>query len=175
LPSSAATDTNSQLEAAVEVVSASMDSKTAHSSSSIGVVVSSLDAKAPPFTPMGVTDQQQSATIGSSSSSSRIVSEQLLPAATTSSAPAGQTYAAAALAGLTSAAGASALQATADGAAAAAPAASKASSDADAVAALRQWLDPPAGTTELPTCPVCLERLDEHISGIVSTVSHHGM
>lgn len=28
----------------------------------------------------------------------------------------------------------------------------------------------PAGTTELPTCPVCLERLDEHISGIVTTV-----
>lgn len=24
---------------------------------------------------------------------------------------------------------------------------------------------------ELPTCPVCLERLDEHISGIVTTVS----
>jgi BRCA1-associated protein len=32
------------------------------------------------------------------------------------------------------------------------------------------WLDPPQGTTELPTCPVCLERLDEHISGIVTTV-----
>ncbi len=29
---------------------------------------------------------------------------------------------------------------------------------------------PPAGQTELPTCPVCLERLDEHISGIVTTV-----
>lgn len=29
----------------------------------------------------------------------------------------------------------------------------------------------PPGTTELPTCPVCLERLDEHISGIVTTVS----
>ena len=28
----------------------------------------------------------------------------------------------------------------------------------------------PPGTTELPTCPVCLERLDEHISGIVTTV-----
>ncbi|GAB4818298.1 hypothetical protein N2152v2_005344 [Parachlorella kessleri] len=27
----------------------------------------------------------------------------------------------------------------------------------------------PQGTTELPTCPVCLERLDEHISGIVTT------
>jgi hypothetical protein len=32
------------------------------------------------------------------------------------------------------------------------------------------WLDPPHGATELPTCPVCLERLDEHISGIVTTV-----
>lgn len=31
----------------------------------------------------------------------------------------------------------------------------------------------PAGTTELPTCPVCLERLDEHISGIVTTVCNH--
>ena len=30
---------------------------------------------------------------------------------------------------------------------------------------------PPAGQTELPTCPVCLERLDEHISGVVTTVS----
>lgn len=28
----------------------------------------------------------------------------------------------------------------------------------------------PAGT-ELPTCPVCLERLDEHVSGVVTTVS----
>lgn len=26
------------------------------------------------------------------------------------------------------------------------------------------------GQTELPTCPVCLERLDAHISGIVTTV-----
>ncbi|KAK9915609.1 hypothetical protein WJX75_001452 [Coccomyxa subellipsoidea] len=32
---------------------------------------------------------------------------------------------------------------------------------------------PPAGQTELPTCPVCLERLDEHISGIVTTVCNH--
>ena len=32
----------------------------------------------------------------------------------------------------------------------------------------------PPGTTELPTCPVCLERLDEHISGIVTTVGGHG-
>ena len=30
---------------------------------------------------------------------------------------------------------------------------------------------PPQGQTELPTCPVCLERLDEHISGVVTTVS----
>lgn len=28
-----------------------------------------------------------------------------------------------------------------------------------------------AGQTELPTCPVCLERLDEHVSGVVTTVS----
>ena len=28
----------------------------------------------------------------------------------------------------------------------------------------------PGGQTELPTCPVCLERLDEHISGVVTTV-----
>lgn len=27
-----------------------------------------------------------------------------------------------------------------------------------------------ANLTELPTCPVCLERLDDHISGIVTTV-----
>lgn len=32
----------------------------------------------------------------------------------------------------------------------------------------------PPGTTELPTCPVCLERLDEHISGIVTTVGGAG-
>ena len=30
---------------------------------------------------------------------------------------------------------------------------------------------PPVGHVELPTCPVCLERLDEHISGIITTVS----
>ena len=29
------------------------------------------------------------------------------------------------------------------------------------------------GLTELPTCPVCLERLDAHISGIVTTVRRH--
>ena len=38
---------------------------------------------------------------------------------------------------------------------------------AEAPASLR----PPLGQTELPTCPVCLERLDEHISGVVTTVS----
>jgi BRCA1-associated protein len=32
---------------------------------------------------------------------------------------------------------------------------------------------PPAGLTELPACPVCLERLDSHISGIVTTVCNH--
>eukprot|EP00210_Caulerpa_lentillifera_P001482 g1422.t1 len=30
-----------------------------------------------------------------------------------------------------------------------------------------------SGETELPTCPVCLERLDENISGIVTTVCNH--
>jgi BRCA1-associated protein len=30
-----------------------------------------------------------------------------------------------------------------------------------------------SGLTELPTCPVCLERLDAHISGIVTTVCNH--
>ncbi|WIA10155.1 hypothetical protein OEZ85_010359 [Tetradesmus obliquus] len=34
-------------------------------------------------------------------------------------------------------------------------------------------VEAPQGTTELPTCPVCLERLDEHISGIVTTVCNH--
>ncbi len=33
-------------------------------------------------------------------------------------------------------------------------------------------LPAPPGQTELPACPVCLERLDEHISGIATTVSH---
>jgi len=32
---------------------------------------------------------------------------------------------------------------------------------------------PPPGATELPSCPVCLERLDQHISGIVTTVCNH--
>lgn len=32
---------------------------------------------------------------------------------------------------------------------------------------------PPPGATELPSCPVCLERLDEHVSGIVTTVCNH--
>ena len=32
---------------------------------------------------------------------------------------------------------------------------------------------PPPGTTELPPCPVCLERLDDHISGVVTTVCNH--
>uniref|UniRef100_A0A1D1ZKV5 BRCA1-associated protein n=1 Tax=Anthurium amnicola TaxID=1678845 RepID=A0A1D1ZKV5_9ARAE len=32
---------------------------------------------------------------------------------------------------------------------------------------------PPAGFTELPTCPVCLERLDQDISGIVTTGCDH--
>lgn len=32
---------------------------------------------------------------------------------------------------------------------------------------------PPAGYTELPTCPVCLERLDQDTSGILSTLCDH--
>eukprot|EP00884_Botryococcus_braunii_P015374 jgi/Botrbrau1/251/Bobra.0022s0225.1 len=32
---------------------------------------------------------------------------------------------------------------------------------------------PPPGQTELPSCPVCLERLDRHISGVVTTVCNH--
>ena len=30
-----------------------------------------------------------------------------------------------------------------------------------------------AGQTELPHCPVCLERLDQHISGVLTTVCNH--
>lgn len=33
-----------------------------------------------------------------------------------------------------------------------------------------EYAPPPPGQTELPTCPVCLERLDEHISGVITTV-----
>lgn len=32
--------------------------------------------------------------------------------------------------------------------------------------------DPP-GQAELPSCPVCLERLDAHISGVITTVCNH--
>ena len=32
---------------------------------------------------------------------------------------------------------------------------------------------PPAGQTEMPNCAVCLERLDPHISGLVTTVCNH--
>ncbi|ERN17959.1 BRCA1-associated protein [Amborella trichopoda] len=32
---------------------------------------------------------------------------------------------------------------------------------------------PPKGLTELPTCPVCLERLDQDISGILTTMCNH--
>ncbi|KAH7416024.1 hypothetical protein KP509_14G071700 [Ceratopteris richardii] len=31
---------------------------------------------------------------------------------------------------------------------------------------------PPVGLTELPTCPVCLERLDQHISGISTAIGN---
>jgi len=40
-------------------------------------------------------------------------------------------------------------------------------------AALPPVRGPPAGQAELPACPVCLERLDEHISGVVTTVCNH--
>ncbi|XP_010927420.2 BRAP2 RING ZnF UBP domain-containing protein 1 isoform X2 [Elaeis guineensis] len=32
---------------------------------------------------------------------------------------------------------------------------------------------PPSGSTELPTCPVCIERLDQDISGIAATTCDH--
>uniref|UniRef100_A0A0D9WAC2 RING-type domain-containing protein n=1 Tax=Leersia perrieri TaxID=77586 RepID=A0A0D9WAC2_9ORYZ len=32
---------------------------------------------------------------------------------------------------------------------------------------------PPVGSTELPTCPVCIERLDQDISGIMATTCDH--
>ncbi|TVU16364.1 hypothetical protein EJB05_39923 [Eragrostis curvula] len=32
---------------------------------------------------------------------------------------------------------------------------------------------PPIGSTELPTCPVCIERLDQDISGILATTCDH--
>jgi BRCA1-associated protein len=47
----------------------------------------------------------------------------------------------------------------------------KCSTAASPAAAAAALLAPPAGYTELPTCPVCLERLDEHVSGVVTTVS----
>jgi BRCA1-associated protein len=34
-------------------------------------------------------------------------------------------------------------------------------------------IDPPENTVELPSCPVCLERLDNEASGIVTTVCSH--
>lgn len=83
-----------------------------------------------------------------------------------------QSYAAAAAAGTPAAAAQVTAQAaapTSDLAVTAAPVNEVAV--AAAVAPCLLWLEPPPGTTELPTCPVCLERLDEHISGIVTTVS----
>jgi len=32
---------------------------------------------------------------------------------------------------------------------------------------------PPVGSTELPICPVCIERLDQDISGILATTCDH--
>lgn len=49
---------------------------------------------------------------------------------------------------------------------------------ADAVTGTGAAVKAPPGHIELPTCPVCLERLDTHVSGVVTTVrpsdsSHH--
>lgn len=77
----------------------------------------------------------------------------------------GQSSSAAADSGASSAGGSKA------GSAAAGASAASSTGGAAAVQSGPQgWLEPPPGTTELPTCPVCLERLDEHISGIVTTV-----
>lgn len=32
---------------------------------------------------------------------------------------------------------------------------------------------PPPGHTELPTCPVCLERMDESVDGILTILCNH--
>ena len=32
---------------------------------------------------------------------------------------------------------------------------------------------PPLGMTELPSCPVCLDRLDQDVSGVVTTICSH--
>lgn len=50
---------------------------------------------------------------------------------------------------------------------------SSCSSGALSLAVVPSALPPPPGQTELPTCPVCLERLDVHISGIITTVCNH--
>ena len=44
------------------------------------------------------------------------------------------------------------------------------SSCGEAESAGLQALQPGATQTELPTCPVCLDRLDEETSGLVTTV-----
>ncbi|EFJ47432.1 hypothetical protein VOLCADRAFT_92137 [Volvox carteri f. nagariensis] len=54
-----------------------------------------------------------------------------------------------------------------------AAAAAAAAAAADAEGATPPPMPPPPGQTELPSCPVCLERLDEHVSGIVTTVCNH--
>lgn len=33
--------------------------------------------------------------------------------------------------------------------------------------------NPPLGHTELPTCPVCLERMDESVDGILTILCNH--
>jgi hypothetical protein len=65
------------------------------------------------------------------------------------------------------------IQATAAAAAAAAPSSSMGTPLSEITQGSTphvSLLPPPPGHTELPTCPVCLERLDEHISGVVTTV-----
>lgn len=32
---------------------------------------------------------------------------------------------------------------------------------------------PPPGHTELPTCPVCLERMDESVDGVLTILCNH--
>lgn len=45
--------------------------------------------------------------------------------------------------------------------------------DVQYIGSIEHAATPPTGLTEIPTCPVCLERLDQHISGILTTVCNH--
>ncbi|KAJ4813725.1 zinc finger (ubiquitin-hydrolase) domain-containing protein [Rhynchospora pubera] len=44
---------------------------------------------------------------------------------------------------------------------------------ADFTQSLEIAATPPLGSTELPTCPICIERLDQDITGIVTTTCDH--